>query len=78
MANLTTKAYGSVIFRVTIRRADDVSGYWAVCDMPGGGCTAQGDTLQETQKNILEAAGMYLEDYPDVINYCLLFEVENA
>lgn len=65
-------------FHVIIRPCDDVTGYWAKCDMPNGGCVAQGDTLREVQKNIFEAMELYLEDYPDISDYYLAFEVCNA
>lgn len=66
------------IFNVTIRPCTDTAGYWAKCDMPDGGCTTQGETLQETQKNMLEAMDFYLEDYPEIVEYFLNFEVDNA
>jgi predicted RNase H-like HicB family nuclease len=73
-----TSAGTSTAFRVTVRPNGDAPGYWAKCDMPGGGCATQGDTLQEIQKNMLEAAELYMEDYPDVLNYYLVFEVSDA
>jgi predicted RNase H-like HicB family nuclease len=74
----TFRTNEDMAFRVAMRRAAEAGGYWAVCDMPGGGCTVQGATLQETQKNMLEAVEMYLEDNPGVVDYWLLFEVESA
>jgi len=66
------------IFKVTIHQSDDTIGYWAECDMPNGGCTTDGETIQETQKNMFESVGLYLEDYPDISNYCLFFEYQYA
>jgi len=65
-------------FTVIIRPAEDVGGYWAKCDMPNGGCVTQGDTLQEIQKNMIEAMELYFEDYPEAEEYFLNFEVHNA
>ena len=65
-------------FHVAIRPCTDVKGYWAKCDAFNGGCTVQGTTLQETQSNILEAMAFFIEDYPDITNYALLFEVCDA
>ena len=67
-----------VIFNVIIRPAEDVGGYWATCFMPNGGCNAQSDTIQETQKDMLEAISFYLEDYPEIVNYYVEFEVRDA
>jgi len=66
------------IFNVVIYPSKDVGGYWAKCDMPDGGCTTQGETLQETQKNMFESIDLYLEDHPEVAEYFLKFEVANA
>ena len=52
----------SSVFTVIIQPCTDTTGYWAKCDMPGGGCTVQGETLHETQKLMLEAIEFYLED----------------
>ena len=65
-------------FTVIVRPCIDAPGYWAVCDMPGGGCTVQGDTMREMQKNIMEAVSFYLEDYPDISDYYLKLEVQDA
>jgi len=46
--------------------------------MPNGGCTTQGETMQEIQKNIIEAVGFYLEDYPEISDYYLKLEVRDA
>ncbi|MCL1808107.1 MAG: type II toxin-antitoxin system HicB family antitoxin [Oscillospiraceae bacterium] len=62
------------VYHVVIRPAEDSGGYAAVCDMEKGGCVAQGDTIQETQKMMLESVAFYLEDYPEITNYCLEFE----
>jgi len=64
------------IYYVTIKPCEDTAGYFAVCDLPNGGCTVQGETLQETQANMLEAISLYLEE--SVSNYFLNFEVSYA
>jgi len=66
------------IYTVIIHPCTDTNGYWAECPMPDGGCTTDGETLQETQKNMFEAMEFYLEDYPEVKEYLLQFEVRNA
>ena len=66
------------IFNAVIRPAEDAGGYYAVCDMMNGGCTAQNETIQKTQKDILEAVSFYLEDYPEISDYYVNFEVRNA
>jgi predicted RNase H-like HicB family nuclease len=63
----------TVFYTVNIHPCVDTVGYWAECAMQNGGCTVQADTLQETQKSIMEAVEFYLEDYPDVLNYLLVF-----
>ena len=65
-------------FTVIVRPCTDTGGYWATCDMPNGGCTTQGGTMREIQKNIIEAVGFYLEDYPEISDYYLKLEVQNA
>ena len=65
-------------FRVVVRPCSDVPGYWAKCDALDGGCTVQGDTVQEIEKNMLDAMAFYLEDYPDIVDFALLFEVLDA
>ena len=67
-----------MVFNVVIRPCVDAKGYWATCDMPNGGCTTQSETLRETQKNIMEAVDFYLVDYPEITDYYLRFEVNNA
>ena len=77
--NITTRGgYMAPVYRVVIRPAHDVGGYAAVCDMEKGGCVAQGDTIQETQKMMLESVAFYLEDYPEIANYCVEFEYCDA
>jgi predicted RNase H-like HicB family nuclease len=66
------------IFTVIIHPCFDTGGYWAECPMANGGCVTDGETMQEVQKNMFEAVELYLEDYPEIINYCLIFEVDNA
>jgi predicted RNase H-like HicB family nuclease len=72
------KSRESAIYKAFVYPESDGAGYWARCDLPGGGCVTQGATLQETQKNMLDAAALYLEDNPDALNYFLAFEVANG
>jgi predicted RNase H-like HicB family nuclease len=65
-------------FTVIVRPCTDMTGYWATCEMPDGGCTTQGKSLKEIQKNILEAVAFYLEDYPEISDYYLKLEVYDA
>jgi len=65
-----------IVYYVSIRPCEDTSGYYAVCDLPNGGCTVQGDTLHETQRNMMEAIGIFLDE--DVADYFLNFEVVHA
>jgi predicted RNase H-like HicB family nuclease len=46
--------------------------------MENGGCVTQGDTIQETQKNMFESVAAYLDGDSDIKNYCLTFEVADA
>ena len=65
------------VYNVIIQPCTDTTGYWAKCDLPNGGCTVQGETLRETQKNMLEAIEFYLEE--DVTpDYFLDFEIAYA
>jgi len=64
--------------RVIIHPAEDVGGYWAESITIPGAFT-QGNTIQETEKNMFEAMDLHLEDdYPEITNYTLEFEVSNA
>jgi len=63
---------------VKIHPAYDVGGYWAACDMEKGGCTVQGETIQETQTLMHESVAFYLEDYPEIKNYRLEFVYHDA
>jgi len=65
-------------YTITIHPCVDTTGYRAICDMPNGGCVAQGETLQEVQRNMLEAMELYMEDYPNSPEYYLNFEVCHA
>jgi len=65
-------------FYVTIHPCVDTTGYWAECKMNNGCCFTDGETIQETQKNMFESVSLYLEDYPGVSNYRLAFEVCDA
>jgi len=67
-----------VIFDVIIRPAEDVGGYWATCHMPDGGVNTVGDTIQEVENNMFESMDLYLEDYPEITEYSLNFEVHYA
>jgi len=63
-------------FHVIIRPAEDVGGYWAVCDMPNGGCNTQGDTVKEVEKAMYELVADWLEhDFPEIEEYFISFEV---
>ena len=63
---------------VIIYPAEDVGGYWAKSVTIPGAFT-QGDTIQETEKNMYESVSLLLEDdYPEIIEYTLEFEVSNA
>jgi len=77
-SNIPIITNGAVVFRAIIRPAEDVGGFWAACDMEHGGCTVQGDTVQETQTLMQEAVAFYLEDHPHIMNYYLNFEFRNA
>jgi len=66
------------VYKVLIHPAEDVGGYWAECPMAKGGCIVQGDTVQETQKLMLESVAFYLEDNPSMTNYCLAFDLCDA
>ena len=66
------------IYKVIIRPCTDTSGYYAVCDMPNGGTVTQGETLWKTKMNMFEAMALYLEDFPDIADYDLNFEIRHA
>ena len=66
------------VYTVVVRPCADTDGYYAVCDTPDGGCVTQAKTLQEIQKNMIEAVEFHFEDYPSKSNYYLLFEVQHA
>jgi len=70
------------VFTVIVHPRKDLetgaNGYWATCDMPNGGCTTQAVTIKDIQKNIIEAVGFYLEDYPEISDYYLKLEVRDA
>jgi predicted RNase H-like HicB family nuclease len=66
-------------FKVTIYPCIDTAGYRAVCKMPNGGANTMGDTIQDTQRNMYESMDLFLEDdYPEIKEYSLEFEVRNA
>jgi len=66
------------VFRAIIRPCEDVEGYWSAVDMDKGGCTVQGDTVQETQTLMRESIAFYLEDYPEITDYRIEFELGDA
>ena len=65
-------------FTVLIHPCVDISGYWAECPaLPS--CFTDGETIQETEKNMFEAVKLFLEDdYPNIKEYSLIFEVCHA
>jgi len=65
--------------RVLIR-PDEEGGYWAEAPMPGGGCVAQGDTLDEVKEEMLRAVACFLEmgESEELDPAMLLFEVVYA
>jgi predicted RNase H-like HicB family nuclease len=67
-----------IIYKVKIHPCVDTTGYWAECvSLPG--CFTDGETIQETQSNMYESISLFLrDDYPEITEYSLLFEVENA
>jgi len=46
--------------------------------MPDGGVNTDGETIQEVESNMFEAMDLYLEDYPEISEYSLNFEVRHA
>jgi len=63
---------------VVVRPAEDVGGYWAKSTTIPGAFT-QGSTIQETEKNMYESVELLLEDdYPNITDFALEFEVLNA
>ena len=57
---------------------EEVGGYWAKSVTIPGAFT-QGDTIQETEKNMYESVELLLEDdYPEITEFTLEFEVCNA
>ena len=48
-----------LVYTVIIRPCTDTTGYYAVCDTPDGGCVVQGETLQETQRSMVEAMSIH-------------------
>ena len=66
------------VYTVVIRPCTDTNGYYAICDTPDGGCVTQAKSLQEIQKNMIEAMEFHFEDYPSKLNYYLSFDVHHA
>ena len=65
-------------FNVVIRKAEDVGGYWAECTNVSG-CFTQGKTIKEIQERMFEVVNLILQDdYPEISDYFLEFEVQNA
>lgn len=85
MLKTTSKEYNNIrgdimlkIIHVKIHPAEDVGGYWAESVTIPGAFT-QGDTIQETEKNMYESVDLLLEDdYPEITDYTLEFEVCSA
>jgi len=75
---VTEDVFSPRSYTITIHPCVDTTGYRAICDMPNGGCVAQGETLQEVQRNMLEAMELYMEDCPNNPEYYLNFEVCHA
>ena len=67
-----------IVYNVIIHRNEDADGYWAECvSLPG--CFTDGDTIQETQRNMYEAVNLFFMDEPyDTPEYFLKFEVAHA
>ena len=65
----------AAVYTVDIRSCKDTSGYWAKCEMPNGCCYTDGETLYEVQLNMYESMDLYLEDYPEIKDYLLVFDV---
>ena len=66
------------VYKVVVRPCTDTDGYYAVCDTPDGGCVTQAKTLQEIQKNMIEAVEFHFEGYSSKLNYYLSFEIHHA
>lgn len=64
-------------YTVTIYPDNENGGYWATCKLPNGGANTSGETLREVQSNMFEAMDLYLEDFPQITDYFLNFEVSN-
>ena len=65
-------------FNVVIKKAEDVGGYWAECTNISG-CFTQGKTIKETEERMFEVVDLILkDDYPEITDYFLEFEVQNA
>ena len=63
------------IYTVTIHKNEDGVGYWAKCYVNDSCAFTDGDTIQETQRNMFEAMDLCLEDYPDITDYILHFKI---
>ncbi|MDR1100770.1 MAG: type II toxin-antitoxin system HicB family antitoxin [Clostridiales bacterium] len=72
-----TKDINIPIFRILIHPCEE-GGYWAECPEIQG-CLTEGKTLKEIEVNMFEAVDVSLPDiFPDVADYTLEFEVQNA
>jgi len=65
------------VFHVLVHPTEE-GGYWAELNFPNGGCTTQGETLQEIEKNMYEAIELCLDEFSEIKEYSLEFEVCNA
>jgi predicted RNase H-like HicB family nuclease len=66
------------VFTVIIH-PNEGRGYWAECIMPNGGCNTDGDTIQDVERNMFESVALFLQDdYPDITDFSLTFEVLDA
>jgi predicted RNase H-like HicB family nuclease len=85
MSNVLTIDYTNRIegvamptFVAVIRPCTDTQGYYAICDTPDGGCVVQGDSIQATQRNMIDAINFHFEYNPDITDYYLSFELHHA
>jgi predicted RNase H-like HicB family nuclease len=76
-SNIRSDAKAKTIL-VNVCPAEDVGGYWAKSVTIPGAFT-QGATVRETERNMYEAVELMLEDdYPEITDFTLEFEVRDA
>jgi len=63
------------VFRAHIHPCEN-GGYWA--EIPELNCNTDGDTLHEVEINMYEAVLTSIDDYPEITDYVIKFEVLNA